>query len=183
MLWLLFKSADMIEMPLVILASARKQGYTKDFLNKVFAEQDYELIDLLDFYVSSYSYSNDYPSTDDFPKIIDELIKYKAIVFATPVYWYSMSGILKTFFDRFTDLVTTKKNFGRQLKGKSTFLIAVGAEEELPNGFEIPFKLTSDYLHMKYQGCIYYSTEFPKTEERLQEITQDFKDKMKSTNC
>jgi multimeric flavodoxin WrbA len=172
----------MTEKPLVILASARKQSYTKNFLNKVFADKDYELIDLLDFYISPYSYLNNYPSTDEFLKIIDELIKHKVIVFATPVYWYAMSGIMKTFFDRFTDVVTTKKHLGRQLQGKSTFLVAVGAEEELPNGFEIPFKLTSDYLHMKYQDCIYYSTKFPKTEEKLQAITQDFKEKVKSTN-
>ena len=172
----------MTEKPLVILASARKQSDTQNFLNKVFADKDYELIDLLDFYISPYSYLNNYPNTDKFLKIIDELIKHKVIVFATPVYWYAMSGIMKTFFDRFSDVVTTKKHLGRQLHGKSTFLVAVGAEEELPNGFEIPFKLTSDYLHMNYQGCIYYSTKFPKPEERLQAITQDFKDKVKSTD-
>jgi len=172
----------MTEKPLIILASARKKGYTTNFLNKVFVEKDYELIDLLDFYISPYSYANNYPGTDEFLKIIDELIKHKVIVFATPVYWYAMSGIMKTFFDRLTDVVTTKKHLGRQLQGKSTFLIAVGAEEELPTGFEIPFKLTSDYLHMKYQACIYYSTNFPTTEERLQAITQDFKDKVKSIN-
>lgn len=85
------------EKPLVILASARKQGYTKDFLNKVFANKDYELVDLLDFSISPYSYVSNYPGTDEFFKIIDELIKHKVIVFATPVYWYAMSGIMKIF--------------------------------------------------------------------------------------
>jgi len=173
----------MTEKPLVILASARKQGFTKNFLNTIFANKDYDLVDLLDFHISPYSYANNYPSTDEFLKIIEELIRHKVIVFATPVYWYAMSGIMKTFFDRFTDVVTTKKHLGRLLKGKSTFLLAVGAEEELPNGFEIPFKLTSDYLQMKYQGCIYYSTKFPITQDRLQTITQQFKSKVKSINC
>ena len=162
--------------PLVILASARKNGDTKTFLKKIFTDEDYKLIDLLDFHISAYSYLDDYPSTDDFLKITDELIKHKVIVFATPVYWYAMSGIMKTFFDRFTDVVTTKKHLGRQLRGKSTFLVAVGAEEELPNGFEIPFKLTSDYLQMKYQHCIYYSTNYPMTEQGLQATTKDFKE-------
>jgi len=177
-----FILAEMTEKPLVILASARKQSDTKDFLNTVFADNDYDLVDLLDFYISPYSYLNNYPGTDDFLKIIDELINHKVIVFATPVYWYAMSGIMKTFFDRFTDIVTTKKHLGRQLQGKSTFLLAVGAEEELPNGFEIPFKLTSEYLHMRYQDCIYFSTEFPMTEVKRLAITQHFKDKVKSTN-
>jgi len=43
----------MTEKPLVILASARKQDCTRNFLNKVFADKDYELIDLLDFYIST----------------------------------------------------------------------------------------------------------------------------------
>ena len=167
--------------PLVILGSARKQGDTRSLLNKVFADETYELVDLLDFHISSYSYSNNYSDTDEFTKIIDVLLKHNVIVFATPVYWYAMSGLMKTFFDRFSDIVTTKKHLGRQLQGKSTFLLAVGADEELPYGFEIPFKLTSEYLDMKFEDCIYYSTKFPETEERLQEMIQAFKDKMKNT--
>jgi len=167
--------------PLVILGSARKRGETRNLLNKVFAGEDYELVDLLDFHISSYNYSNNYSDTDEFAKIIDEVLKHNVIVFATPVYWYSMSGLMKTFFDRFSDIVTARKHLGRQLHGKSTFLLAVGADEELPSGFEIPFKLTSEYLDMKYEDCIYCSTKFPKTEERLQEVIQVFKDKIKST--
>ncbi len=172
----------MTEKPLVILASARKQGETRSFLSEIFADKEYELIDLLDFHILPYNYSCDYSYTDEFLKVVDELLKYKIIVFATPVYWYAMSGLMKTFFDRFTEIVTAKKHMGRQLNGKSTFLLAVGADEELPNGFEVPFKLTSDYLYMKYQGCIYYSTKFLKTEEKVQELIQVFKDKVKSTN-
>lgn len=169
-------------MPLVILASARKRSDTRSFLNKIFADKDYELIDLLDFNILPYSYSNDYSDTDEFLKVVDEMLKHEIIVFATPVYWYAMSGQMKTFFDRFTDIVTTKKHIGRQLNGKSTFLLAVGSDEELPNGFEVPFKLTSDYLDMKYEGCIYYSTKFPKTEKKVQAKIQIFKDMVKSAN-
>lgn len=61
------------------------------------------------------------------------------IIFATPVYWYSMSGLMKTFFDRLTDLVTIQKSVGRKLKGKETFLFAVGTDDLLPAGFTIPF--------------------------------------------
>lgn len=154
--------------PLVILASARKESDTKAFLKQVFANTDHKLIDLLDFHIVPYNYSNNYPEEDTFLKITDELLRHQVIVFATPVYWYAMSGLLKTFFDRITDLVTTKKQIGRQLKGKSTFLIAVGTDKELPDGFEIPFKCTSRYLDMNYKACIYYSTKFPNTENEIQ---------------
>jgi multimeric flavodoxin WrbA len=172
----------MTEQPLILLASARKQGDTRKFVDEVFADKEYKLIDFLDFPISPYSYLNNYPNNDKFFSIIDELIEHNVIVFATPVYWYAMSGLMKTFFDRFTDTVTTNKHLGRQLHGRSTFLLAVGADKELPDGFEIPFKLTSDYLNMKYQDCIYYSTKFLKTEDKLQEMIQVFKHKVKSTN-
>lgn len=150
----------MSEKPLVILASARKLGDTRNFLNKVFAAYEYELIDLLDVHISPYNYSNGYSDADEFLKVIDVLLKHRIVVFATPVYWYAMSGLMKTFFDRFTDLVTSKKYLGKQLHGKYTFLLAVGADEELPAGFEAPFKLTSGYLNMNYQGSIYFSTKY-----------------------
>ena len=165
--------------PLVIIASARKHGDTRKFLDKVFAKIDHKQIDLVDFHISYFDYSNNYPDNDGFLRIVDEILQHKVIVFATPVYWYAMSGLMKTFFDRLTDLVTMKKNAGRELKGKSIFLLTVGVDQELPNGFEVPFKLTSVYLDMTYQDCIDYSTKFPKTEKELQETIDSFTAKLK----
>ena len=167
---------------LILLGSARKRSDTAAFLEKVFAGHDYELLDLLDIPIAPYNYSGTYPESDGFLKVVDALLKHQVLVFATPVYWYAMSGLMKTFFDRFTDLVTTKKYLGRQLRGKSTFLLAVGADEELPDGFETPFRLTSDYLDMHYQDCIYHSTKFQEDGEQLQERIRVFVDKVESAN-
>lgn len=153
-----------------------------NFLESVFANINYKLVCLPDLQIAPYDYSNHYPDKDDFLQITDEMLIHNVIVFATPVYWYAMSGHMKTFFDRLTDIVTTKKHLGRQLKGKSTFLLAVGADEELPNGFETPFKCTSDYLDMTYQGCIYHATKHPKPEEKLKEAIKSFTDKIKSAS-
>lgn len=155
---------------LVILGSARKNGDTHSYVDYVFAETDYHLLDLLDYKISPYSYLNDYPEDDDFLKIADEILKYDYLVFATPVYWYAMSGIMKNLFDRFTDLVTFKKQMGRQLKNKSSFLLTVGSDEGIPNGFETPFKLTSEYLDISYQGSLYYSVEHEIPEEEKERL-------------
>jgi multimeric flavodoxin WrbA/ribosomal protein S18 acetylase RimI-like enzyme len=167
-------AATMTAQPWVIPASARKQGDTHRFLNQVFTGRDYKLIDLLDFHIAPYSYLNHYPDTDEFFQVADELLRRQLIVFATPVYWYAMSGLMKTFFDRFTDLVTTNKHLGRQLNGKSTFLLAVGADGHLPDGFETPFRYTSSYLGMQYRASIYYSTKHPNTEAVLQKSIRDW---------
>ena len=170
----------MKKIPIIILASARRNSDTKNFLEKVFKNRDFKLIDLLDFSVSFYDYNHQYPKDDEFFKIIEELIKHDIIVFATPVYWYAMSGLMKTFFDRLTDVVTIKKEYGRQLKDKSIFLLVVGTDKELPVGFDKPFELTSGYLHMSYQGHIYYSTKHPKPEQLVEDLIDTFNNKIKT---
>ncbi|WP_266205660.1 flavodoxin family protein [Pontibacter kalidii] len=144
--------------PLVILASARRNSDTQLLACKLLAEQKYELINLLDFRVSPYTYAGKYETEDQFIGIARQLLQHEQVIFATPVYWYSMSGLLKNFFDRLTDLVTTQKELGRKMAGKKVHLLAVGSDEELPTGFEEPFRLTAAYFNMHYTGCYYCPT-------------------------
>ena len=165
--------------PLIILGSARKESDTRKFLDLIFADINHTLVDLLDYKISGYHYPHHYSEDDQYEKVIDELLNHELIVFASPVYWYSMSSLMKTFFDRFSDLVTYRKTIGRKLKGKSTALIAVGAEEKLPDGFEIPFSCTSNYLDMEYLGSIYHSIE---AEAYNKSAVAKFREKLKIGN-
>lgn len=153
------KTNATIHPPVILLASARKNSDTEKYLDVIFNGIEHIRIDLLDYVISPYSYSNDYPSNDKFLEVTEQVFAFDKIIFATPVYWYCMSGLMKNFFDRFTDLVTVQKPLGRKLAGKSTGLFAVGAEAELPVGFETPFRSTSEYLDMNYCGGLYYSTK------------------------
>jgi multimeric flavodoxin WrbA len=119
------------------------------------------LVDLLDSPVAPYSYAQAYPATDTFLQLADLLLRHPVILFATPVYWYSMSGLMKNFFDRLTDLTTTHKHLGRQLAGRQVFLLATGSDPELPTGFEVPFRLTATYFNMAFAGSFYQSTKQP----------------------
>jgi RimJ/RimL family protein N-acetyltransferase/putative NADPH-quinone reductase len=140
---------------LVIIGSARKESNTLRAVEAVFSSRlDYELCDLLDSDISEYSYEDD--SNDDFSKIVEKMLSHEAIVFATPVYWYAMSGRMKVFFDRLTDLISKQKHSGRGLAGKCTYLIASGTDAQMPEGFEVPFARTSDYFSMRYGGAIYF---------------------------
>ena len=78
-------------------------------------------------------------------------LEYDTIIFATPIYWYTMSAQLKTFFDRISDLLHAKnKQIGRQLRGKQMAIISCGSDDEIFNGFEMPFCESANYLGMKY---------------------------------
>jgi len=141
--------------PLVILGSARRHSDTEKCVELLFKHQPHKVIQLLDFKIEPYRYSPDYSLEDNFLTTIDLVLLHEVILFATPVYWYAMSGLLKTFFDRFTDLVTIRKDLGRKLKGKKVFLLAVGTDDEIPSGFTIPFKLTAEYFDMHFVGYLY----------------------------
>ncbi|MBK0379542.1 flavodoxin family protein [Mucilaginibacter segetis] len=145
--------------PLVILGSNRKNSLTEAITRKALKQKEFDLIDLLDYEIAHYNYDAHYPVGDQFDEVISQVLLYDNLIFATPVYWYSMSGVMKVFFDRLTDLITIQKDTGRQLHGKNAIIIAVGADPEIPEGFEIPFKHTAAYLGINYQGCTYYPTK------------------------
>jgi hypothetical protein len=100
---------------------------------------------------------------DDLDRVVDHMLAAQALLFATPVYWYAMSGRLKTLFDRFTDLLSDRDSArrGRRLSGRRMWALAVGTDPELPAGFYEPFRLTAAYLDLVWGGGLYVSTALP----------------------
>lgn len=143
--------------PLIISGSSRQDSNTNFYLHTVFGQTDFIQINLIDEHVTPYNYSNIYPENDSFVKITETILQHQTIVYATPVYWYAMSGLMKTFFDRFSDLISIRKDVGRKLKGRSFFLLAVGFDPQMPEGFEIPFKLTTQYFDAQFVDMLYFS--------------------------
>ena len=80
----------------------------------------------------------------------NEIIKMDTIILATPVYWYSMSGRMKVFLDRFTDLLKVEKELGRHLRGKSLAVFTTSNGDNLGVDFWHPFVKTANYLGMQY---------------------------------
>lgn len=142
---------------LSILGSARGEGDTAALLDAVLAGRFATRLDLLDLDLRPYDYGRAVDG-DDFLTVAEAIVAHQVIVFATPVYWYAMSGRMKVLFDRFTDLVTVRKDLGRRLKGRIAFLVACGSDPQLPEGFEVPFHQTAEYLHMVYGGSFYGQT-------------------------
>ena len=144
-------------MNIVILASARGESNTLRAVKELCPVQDYELIDLRDKHVGQYDYDHSKNEGDDFQDIAEKIGLADTVIFATPVYWYSMSGLMKVFIDRFTELLSTHKPIGKALKNKKVYLISTGSEENLPPGFETPFKLTAEYFDMHFLETFYLS--------------------------
>ncbi|PST82951.1 NADPH-dependent FMN reductase [Pedobacter yulinensis] len=149
----------MINSPLVINGSARKHGNTGRLITVMMENMEFDQLDLYDFKIDPFNYEGDYSDHDSFNGIVRKMLLYETLILATPVYWYSMSGLMKTFFDRMTGLVTTDQQTGRQLAGKKLVVLAIGTDPELPAGFGEPFRLSAAYFDMQYAGTLYLNSD------------------------
>ncbi|HHF3044372.1 TPA: flavodoxin family protein [Vibrio diabolicus] len=151
----------------VILGTSKSDGNTRKLADSFVEQSGAKLFDLSNFNVSFYDYSHE-NENDDFLPIIHELLSFDHLVFASPVYWYSMSAQLKVFFDRLSDLLTIEKELGRRLKGKSISVLSTGYNLELPDCFVQPFELTAKYMQLEFKGCEYLAIQ---TESDLGKVT------------
>lgn len=143
----------------IIQGSSRSQGDTNKIVNYIVDNNNFDVIDLYTKNIAHYDY--EYKNkNDDFIDLATHIIeKYDTIIFATPVYWYSMSGILKVFFDRISDLIRIHKDTGRKLRSKNMAMISCSNHDDLKEGFAMPFIESANYLGMNYLGDIHTYVE------------------------
>jgi len=159
---------------IIIFGSARSDGDTRKIIQEVINGYEVEIIDLNKQNISFYNYDHDYPENDNFISIIEKILDAENVIFATPVYWFTMSGIMKVFLDRFSDLLNVRKDLGRKLRGKNLFLISSGSSPEVPECFKFVFKETAKYLGMKYMGTFHGWIKNNKVPEELVLLAQNF---------
>ena len=80
--------------------------------------------------------------TDDMKPLLDRMIAADVIVLATPVYFYSMNGQLKTFIDRCVPRYT-------QISNKDFYFILAAADTEVKN-----MKRTVEALRGFTEDCL-----------------------------
>lgn len=135
---------------ILIIGSARRNGDTTKISTLLQEETHWDALNLSDYTISHYDYEHK-NAGDDFLPLIEKIVhQYDRFIFATPVYWYSMSGIMKVFFDRLSDLVTIRKDLGRALKGKQMAVISSSAGDNLGEQFWLPFSRSAEYLEMVF---------------------------------
>lgn len=163
----------------IIQGSSRIKGNTKKILD-LFKEQiEFDVINLAEQNIGQFDYDFN-NQHDDFKGLFEKIVNdYDIILFATPVYWYAMSGLMKTFFDRITDFLKIDKVNGRKLKGKYAGAISCGSDGNEWDGFFMPFKNSSAYLGMNYIGNVHtwISNEQPDTQ--VVNLVNEFSQKIK----
>ena len=140
---------------LIILGSSRKDGDTQKVVDEIISLSGWDVLDLNDYNFSYYDYEHKNLDDDFLPLMRKIITNYDVLIFATPVYWYAMSGIMKVFFDRITDLLKVEKDLGRKLRGKSMAVVTSSSGGNLGENFWHPFLAIAEYLGMNYLGNIH----------------------------
>jgi multimeric flavodoxin WrbA len=144
---------------IIIQGSSRSNGNTANSITVISEKYNIDVIDLNNYTFSYYDYESKNLNDDFLPLITSIIEKYDTLIFATPVYWYNMSGIMKVFFDRFSDLIRIEKETGRKLRGKNMFVISNSHDNKIDASFYIPFQKSAAYLGMNYTGELHLNAD------------------------
>jgi multimeric flavodoxin WrbA len=119
---------------IILNGSSRENGNTEQLVNILVDGIDHEMINLREYSIQPINDQRHVeggftPINDDYYNIIEKVLNAETIVFATPVYWYGMSGVLKDFVDRFSQLLRDSNlNFKERIKNKKMIVVTVGGD-------------------------------------------------------
>lgn len=99
-------------------ASPNKNGATNHIAEELLKNKNYTKMQMGDYDVSQYGAVR---NNDQIKEMLNIIKDYDTLVIGTPVYFYTVSGILKTFIDR---LYLLKE--ADALKGKKVYFFAQG---------------------------------------------------------
>ncbi|MEE9431138.1 MAG: NAD(P)H-dependent oxidoreductase [Melioribacteraceae bacterium] len=159
---------------IIIQGSSRSNGNTNKVVKLLMEELDFDFLDLATKNIGHFDYEFKNQNDDFIPIITQIANEYDLIVFATPVYWYSMSGVLKVFFDRISDCLHSEKEIGRKLRKKNMAVICCGSDKNEIESFFIPFKKSAEYLGMNYLGNVHTWIEDDSIENEVKERITKF---------
>ena len=146
---------------IIIFGSSRRHGFTGQLVDEVARRHKLRVIDVSEHNITPYDYEHR-NHEDDFLPLMRDVATHQQIIFATPVYWYTMSAQLKVFVDRWNDLVVAEKTLGKSLKGKQGLLIATGGDMRPERCFEECFQHSFRFMGMTYKGMLYCPTDLGK---------------------
>ncbi len=146
-----------------LIGSSRTNGNT-EYLTDVFLNGiEYKKIYLKDLIINPIEdkrHTEDGFSivNDDYDEIIEAMLESDILVFSTPIYWYSASGLMKNLIDRFSQAIRDQRypTLKEHLKTVETYVVAVGGDNPRIKGLPLiqQLKYTFDFLKMPFTGYI-----------------------------
>ncbi|WP_144549603.1 flavodoxin family protein [Bacillus sp. X1(2014)] len=147
----------------VIYGGTRHNGNSEMLTEHVIKEIESEKIHLRDFNIQPiidmrHSEEGFQDRNDDYNSIIDRILPHDILIFSTPIYWYSMSGAMKNFIDRWSQTLRDPKypDFKNKMASKKAFVIAVGGDDPYIKGLPMiqQFNYIFDFMGIEFAGYI-----------------------------
>lgn len=147
----------------VIDGGTRPNGNTAILTNLITEGISVELIQLRDYTIypiidMRHTLEGFQNKADDYHAIIDKILAHDILIFSTPIYWYSMSGLMKNFVDRWSHSLRdiNYPDFKEKMAAKKAYVIAVGGDT--PNVKGLPmiqqFQYIFDFMRIEFGGYI-----------------------------
>src|ERR1700683_5165605 len=139
-----------------LFPSSRRTGNTGRLMDRIAVELDIQVVDLATQRIAPYDYDHS-NRDDDFEPLMDLVLAHEQIIFASPIYWYSVSPAMKTFLDRISDFLELPDLLpkGRRLRGKNAFVVCTSICDEPSSIFMGALRETFDYLGMHSAGALH----------------------------
>jgi multimeric flavodoxin WrbA len=147
----------------VIYGSTRINGNTEQLTEHVIKGLEVEKIFLRDFLIQPiddrrHTEGGFTDVDDDYSELVERMMKHDTFIFATPIYWYSMSGTMKNFIDRWSHTMRDEKfpDFKKQLGTKKAYVVAVGGDNPYLKGLPLiqQFNYIFEFMAMSFGGYV-----------------------------
>ncbi|HZG16422.1 MAG TPA: flavodoxin family protein [Candidatus Bathyarchaeia archaeon] len=147
----------------VIYGGTRANGNTEYLAEQAVKGLEVERIYLRDYTISPiedlrHTEQGFHKIDDDYDEVIDRVLAHDIIIYATPIYWYGMSGLMKNFIDRWSQTLRDEKrpHFREKMAAKTAYVIAVGGDDPFLKGLPLvqQFQHIFGFFGTRYGGYI-----------------------------
>lgn len=136
---------------MTLLGSSRRAGNTEYLVERVLEGVEYKSVYLLDKKMNPikdkrHTQEGFSDVHDDYEDLFIEFLKQDIIFFATPLYWFGMSGQMKIFFDRWSQYLRNERfDFKKEVCKKQAYVIVTGENPD-PKTAALPLIQQFNYI-------------------------------------
>ena len=142
-----------MEKILFVNSSPNREGNTYRIGEELLKDKEHDVLQMADYRISQYGQVFE---DDEMKEVLKEMDKYDILVIGSPVYWYTVGGMLKTFIDRLYMLPEAEA-----LRGKKLYLFAQGSapSSDTVKSIEFLSNRLSYLMGMELKGVVTDSSD------------------------
>ena len=142
-----------MEKILFVNSSPNRDGNTYRIGEELLKDKEHDVLQMADYRISQYGQVFE---DNEMKEVLKEMDKYDILVTGSPLYWYTVGGMLKTFIDRLYMLPEAEA-----LRGKKLYLFAQGSapNQDTVKSIEFLSNRLSYLMGMELKGVVTDSSD------------------------